>query len=161
MQRQINLVINYSFIFVRVDVFPFFDCSSPFYLVNWILLYFHFRLLNWTNILCLLLQELEYIGQSNSFPGSFLVLFSSPMGSVTRYDSSLANFCYSGMLLHFAVIHLFSDYYNYQYMITGVLWLWSYQDRIKIVLPSLNSSGRDRWCKSIRFAKSCQKSSEH
>ena len=76
----------------RVDDFPFFDCTSPFYFLNWMSLYFFHILLN-TAILCLFLLYFDLVvtGRRAFFLSYPLYLF--PYSLLSSYHSvSLSHF---------------------------------------------------------------------
>ena len=102
-------------------IFNFFDCSNPF---CFLLIEFHYTffpvLIKYYHIMFIII--VFKLGSDKLFSCIFAVfLLFSAMGSVTVCDSSLGSSCYSGMILHFAFMHLLSIYYYYGYVIIGVL----------------------------------------
>ena len=101
-------------------IFHFFDCSSPFFFVNWISLYFFPFLIKYYHIMFIIIVFRLISDQvvSSSFAG--FLLFSAKE-SVTGCYSSLGSFCYSIIILHFEFMHLLSGYCYSDNVINGVL----------------------------------------
>ena len=97
--------------------FIFFDCSSPFciLLIEFHYTFFPFLIKYYPIMFIIILFRFSSDKPFTCFFAGFLLFF--PKGSVTGCDWSLGSFCYSGMILHFAFMHLLSGYYYYDYVI--------------------------------------------